>query len=150
MTTYSIPVYKVALVKDGSIKLEERPQLRSSGDAYNILKEWFLDADRESFVVLMLNAKNRVIGINEVSVGSLTSSLVHPREVFKPLILHNAVAFIMGHNHPSGDPTPSQEDLALTRRLREIGEVMAIRALDHIIVGDGKYISFVDDGYWDK
>jgi len=83
-------------------------------------------------------------------VGTLTSSLVHPREVFKPAILGNAAALILLHNHPSGDPAPSAEDLHLTRRLREVGEVFDIKVLDHIIVGAGRYVSFVDDGYWDK
>lgn len=146
---YYIPIYKVHLVRDGSVKADERPVICGSADAYKILRDWFLDADRESFVILMLNSKNRVIGINQVSVGSLNSSLVHPREVLKPLILHNAAAAILAHNHPSGDPVPSAEDLALTKRLRTIGEVVSIKILDHIVVGDGRYVSFVDSGYWE-
>lgn len=146
--SYRIPVYRVALVRDSQMKVEERPVIRTGSDAYAILKDWFLDRDREEFVVLMLNAKNRVIGINSVSVGSLTASLVHPREVFKPLILHNAAAVILAHNHPSGDPTPSAEDKAITVRLRNVGDILDIKVLDHIVVGDGRYISFSDAGLW--
>lgn len=146
MSTYSIPIYRVlSLVRDGSVKVDERPYIRSSVDAYNILKDWFLDADRESFVVVALNAKNRVIGINQVSVGSLSSSIAHPREIFKPLILLNSAAFLASHNHPSGDHTPSQEDMALTRRLREAGELLGIKMIDHLIVCDSSYFSFKDE-----
>ncbi len=125
-------------------------RFRSSADVYAAFKERFEQVDREEFLVLVLDAKNAVLGFNLVSVGTLTSSLVHPREVFKPAILGNAAALILLHNHPSGDPAPSAEDLHLTRRLREVGEVFDIKVLDHIIVGAGRYVSFVDDGYWDK
>lgn len=145
---YHIPVYKVTLVRDSRVKIEERPVIRTGVDAYNVLKDWFLDQDREEFVILMLNVKNRVIGINSVSVGTLTGSLVHPREVFKPLLLHNAAGVILAHNHPSGDPTPSAEDKAITERLRQVGEVMGIVVLDHIVVGDNRYVSFADAGLW--
>jgi len=147
---YAIPAYRISLVKDGSVRIDERPQVRSSNDAYEAVRDWFLDKDREEFVVIMLNVKNKIIGISSISVGSLTSSLVHPREVFKPLILHNAAAVILSHNHPSGDPTPSQDDINITSRLKEIGEIMGIKILDHIIVGDGKFISFLDDGYFPR
>ncbi len=96
-------------------------------------------------MVLLLDRKNRVIGINTVSVGSLSSAVVHPREVFKPAILSNAAALIFGHNHPSGDPAPSPEDRVLTKRLVEGGKLLGIQVLDHIIVGDGRYYSFADD-----
>ena len=143
---YQIPIYKVMLVRDASIKVEDRPVILSGAEAYAILKDWFLDHDRDEFVILMLNNKNRVIGINSVSVGNLSASLVHPREVFKPLILHNAAAVILAHNHPSGDPAPSVQDRQITTRLKEIGEVMGIRVLDHIVVGEGRYYSFLDQG----
>jgi DNA repair protein RadC len=149
MRMYHTPLYTVSLVRDGSIKTESRPQIRSATDAYALLKDWFLDKDRESFVIIMLNAKNKVIGINEVSIGSLTSSIVHPREVFKPAILSNAVGIILSHNHPSGDPTPSPEDKQITRKLRAAGELLSIKVLDHVIVGEERFVSFVDDGYWD-
>ena len=146
---YAVPVYRVSLVRDSALKTEQRPILRNSEDAYNLLKDWFLDNDREEFVIIMLDMKNKVIGINSVSTGSISSSIVHPREVFKPLILHNAASVILSHNHPSGDPTPSAEDKAITKRLREVGDIMGIPVRDHVIVGDGRYVSFVDDGLWE-
>src|SRR5262249_32765455 len=99
-------------------------------------------------VLVLLNAKHRPIGLNTVSVGSLTASIVHGREVFKPAIAGNAAAVILAHNHPSGDPSPSTEDVELTKRLRDAGELLGIRVLDHVIVGDGKHYSFVDAGAW--
>jgi len=151
----------------GSLK-----RFRSSADVYESFKEHFDQLDREHFLVLLVDAKNGMLGFHTVSIGSLTASLVHPREVFKPVVLHNdmvkeqyqehevtkeiceqiircsAAAIILMHNHPSGDPVPSQEDLHITKRLREIGEVFGVRVLDHLIFGDGRYVSFVDDGYW--
>lgn len=141
---YRIPVYTVSLVRDGSYKIDQRPQVHTSQDSYDVLKDWFLDNDREEFVILMLNSKNKVIGINSVSVGSLSASLVHPREVFKPAILHNAAGIICAHNHPSGNPAPSQEDNAITRRLVDAGDMLGIRVLDHIILGDGRFYSYTD------
>jgi DNA repair protein RadC len=99
-------------------------------------------------VVLLLSPKNNVIGVNTVSVGSLTASVVHPRECFKPAILSNAAAIILAHNHPSGQPRPSQEDRVLTVRLVAAGKLLGISVLDHVIIGDGTsaYFSFADEG----
>jgi DNA repair protein RadC len=96
----------------------------------------------------MLDQKNQVIGLHTVSIGSLTASIVHPRECFKPAILSNAAAIILAHNHPSGDCQPSREDRALTQRLVETGKLLGISVLDHIIIGDGtsSYFSFADEG----
>jgi DNA repair protein RadC len=96
----------------------------------------------------MLDQKNKVIGIHTVSMGSLTASVVHPREVFKPAILSNAAAIILAHNHPSGQPQPSQEDRVLTVRLVTAGKLLGISILDHVIIGDGTsaYFSFADEG----
>ena len=150
MTTpkqYSIPRYTVSLVRDGKVSTQVA-QIRSSRDARDILAAYLGGVDREHFVVLLLDTKNRVIGIHTVSTGSLSASIVHPREVMKPCILSNAHAFIGGHNHPSSDPNPSQEDRALTTRLVDAGKLMGIPMLDHIIVGDGTdaYFSFADEG----
>jgi len=102
--------------------------------------------------VVLLDRKNKVIGLNTVSVGSLTASICHPREVFKAAILANAAAVILGHNHPSGDPQPSQEDRVLTARLAAAGQLLGIEVLDHIIVGDGTehFFSFADVGMLHK
>src|SRR5262249_19479050 len=100
----------------------------------------------------LLNQKNRVVGVNTVSIGSLTASVVHPREVFKPAILSNAAAIILAHNHPSGQPQPSQEDRVLTVRLVAAGKLLGISVLDHVVIGDGTsaYFSFADEGLLDR
>ena len=105
------------------------------------------DLDREAFWVIMLDGRNRATGLNLVSLGTLNSAAVHPREVFKPLVLGNAAAAVLVHNHPSGDPFPSSEDIALTRRLCAVGDLMGIKVLDHLIIGDGgTFRSLGDDG----
>ena len=98
-------------------------------------------------MVLMLDTKNRVIGINTVSVGILDSALVHPREVFKPAILCNASSIILAHNHPSGDPSPSFEDQRVTKRIKEAGDLLGIEVLDHVVVGEqGRFCSLKERG----
>lgn len=100
---------------------------------------------KEYFLTIHLDGKNRICCIDEVSVGSLNQSIVHPREVFKSTLLSSAAAIILLHNHPTGDPTPSSEDIEITRRLREAGEIIGVKVLDHIIIGDG-FLSFVTQG----
>jgi DNA repair protein RadC len=114
--------------------------------ASTLLQTYLDGVDREHFVILMLDRKNQIIGINTVSIGSLTASVVHPREVYKPAILSNCAALVLAHNHPSGDPHPSQEDRALTARLVEAGKLLGISVLDHVILGDKRYFSFADEG----
>jgi DNA repair protein RadC len=110
-----------------------------------VLRELSL-ADKEHFVIIMLNTKNRVIAKKTVSIGHLQASLVHPREMFKEAIKRSSAALILVHNHPSGDLTPSKEDISTTERLREAGAVLGIDVLDHIIVGDNRYFSFREHG----
>lgn len=107
---------------------------------------FLISESKEYFFVMHMDGKNRISCLDCVSVGSLNQSIVHPREVFKTALLSSAAAIILIHNHPTGDPSPSSEDIAITRRLREAGEIMGIKVLDHIIVGDGEYISFVERG----
>lgn len=140
---YAIPRYRVMLVKESLAHLSP-VTIRDSQSAYRLLVPLFDGLDREHFLVVGLDAKHGVIGINTVSMGSVTLSIVHPREVFKPLILMNASAVILAHNHPSGDSTPSPEDRALTRRLKEAGELLGITVLDHVVLGEGRYHSFAD------
>ena len=121
---------------------------RGSADVYAHFRERLADERREHFYAVLLDNKHRKIKDVSVSQGSLTASIVHPRDVFAPVVREAAAAVIFVHNHPSGDPTPSKEDIEITRRLREVGEVMGVRVLDHIVVGKGRYVSFVDDGYW--
>lgn len=145
MSNYAIPTYRVMLVREAEVR-GVRPQIRSVTDLYGILKDQLAGADREHFMVVMLNRKNRLIGLNTVSIGSLTASVVHPREVYKPAILCNASAVAFGHNHPSGDPQPSQEDRHITARLVEAGKLLGIQVLDHLIIGEQGYFSFADHG----
>lgn len=111
---------------------------------FRAFRERFERLDREEFVAVLLDGKGRMLGFNLVSVGTLTASLVHPREVFKAAIIGNAASIILVHNHPSGDPTPSPEDVALTSRLRAAGDLVGIRIVDHVVIGDDRYVSFVD------
>lgn len=101
---------------------------------------------KEMFLTLHLDGKNRIICMDIVSIGSLNQSIVHPRETFKNSLLSSAAAIILIHNHPTGDPSPSSEDLAITKRLKEAGEILGIKILDHIIIGEGEYLSFVERG----
>ena len=141
----SIPIYRVTLVREGKMPTYES-RIRSSATASAILQEYLADTDREHFVILMLDQKNQVIGIHTVSIGSLTASVVHPRETFKAAILANAAAIICGHQHLSGDCQPSREDRSITQRLKEGGALLGINLLDHVIVGgEGKYFSFADE-----
>jgi DNA repair protein RadC len=115
-------------------------------DAASALMTLLQDEPAEVFAILCLTTKHRVIAYHEVSRGTLDSTLVHPRDVFQAALLANAAAIVAAHNHPSGDPTPSPDDVALTRRLVEAGDVMGIPVLDHIIIGDGRYYSFKEAG----
>lgn len=99
------------------------------------------NSDRENFIVICLDRQNKINAAEVVSVGGLSSTLAHPREVFKPAILASAASIILVHNHPSGDPTPSQEDIALTRRMIEAGQIIGIKVLDHVIIGTGTHVS---------
>ena len=139
-----IPVYRVQLVRERNIKTDNR-SIDNPVKAAEILKNYIGETDREMFVVAMLDTKNKVIGINTVSIGSLNSSIVHPREVLKPAILSNSAGIIISHNHPSGDPTPSREDLDITKRLVDACELIGIKLLDHIVIGD-EYLSFKEKG----
>ena len=141
----SVPVYKIMLVREGGVPCYNQ-QIRSSADASAFLHTYLADVDREHFVIILLNQKNRIIGVNTVSIGSLTASVVHPREVFKGAILANAASIVCGHNHPSTDCQPSKEDRAITTRLVEAGRLLGISVLDHVIIGgDGRYFSFADE-----
>lgn len=118
----------------------------ASGDVADFFLPRLKDAKREEFRCVLLDTKNRFIRDETVSIGSLTASLVHPRDTFKSAVRESAAAVIFVHNHPSGDTKPSQEDILLTRRLVQAGELLGIRVLDHIIVGNGGHFSFRDSG----
>ena len=125
---------------------EERARIRSPRDVYQLLAPTLRDERREHFVVLLLDTRNGVMRTRTVSIGDLSSSIVHPREVFQEAIRHGAASLIVAHNHPSGDPTPSPEDGAVTKRLAEAGQLLGIELLDHIILGDGRFVSLKEKG----
>lgn len=122
-------------------------QVRGSQEIFRHYYPLLRDIRHELFKAVLLDAKHRLIRDMTVSEGSLTVSIVHPREVFNLAVRESAAAVIFVHNHPSGDPYPSEEDHALTRRLIDAGEILGIRVLDHIVIGDGRYVSFADEGW---
>ncbi|MDR0434810.1 MAG: DNA repair protein RadC [Gracilibacteraceae bacterium] len=126
-------------------EIKEKAFIRQPADAVALLKD-MRDLDREHFRVLTLNTKNMVLGIETVSVGTLNTSVVHPRECFKPALRRGANAVILAHNHPSGDPSPSNQDIEITQRLVECGKILGINVLDHIIIGDKNFISLKESG----
>lgn len=130
----------------GSQKWETGQPLHSAEDVYHHFRENLGREKREHFYVVLLNNKNRKIREVKVSEGSLTASLVHPREVYNPVIRESAAGVIFVHNHPSGDPAPSAEDIDITKRLKEVGDVMGVRVLDHVVIGHDRYFSFNDRG----
>jgi len=115
--------------------------VRQGEDVYKLVRGDMEDLDREHFCIVMLNVRNQVIGRELISVGSLDTSIVHPREIFKNCIKKSAAGVILVHNHPSGDATPSDDDVKMTRRLIEAGKILGIRVLDHVIIGRGRYVS---------
>jgi DNA repair protein RadC len=128
-------------------RLARGAPLRTSAEVYRHCGTGLAALRKEQFHVILLDGKNRPIKQVRISEGSLTASLVHPREVFVPVIEASAAAIILVHNHPSGDPTPSAEDIALTERLRRAGELMGVQVLDHVVIGHGRYVSFADEGW---
>lgn len=126
----------------GEIVTVRKPQ-----DAANYVMEELRYLKKEHFVCLFLNTKNHIIARETLSVGTLNASLVHPREVFRAAVKAGSASIICVHNHPSGDPMPSPEDITLTKRLVEAGELMGIEVLDHLVIGDGRFISLKEHGY---
>ena len=146
LTSKRVNIVSIKMVKDGSILYEER-KVSSPTDAAKIARRFLMDSDREQLIVICLDTKNQPTAINTVSIGSLNSSLVHPREVFKPAILSNSASIIISHNHPSGETCPSSEDISITTRIKEAGKILGIELLDHIIIGsDERYVSIKERG----
>ena len=135
--------YRLELVKEESHKYEVETRISCPKDIYEVLtKVCRIQCNAEEvFILITLNTKNIVTGYFEVHRGTINTSLVHPREVFKRALLNNASNIMVAHNHPSGDPNPSKEDIQTTERLKEAGNLLGINLLDHIIVGEDKYIS---------
>lgn len=128
------------------IRHTDSSSVRRPEDAADLVMESMRHLRKEHFVCLFLNTKNRVLAQETVSIGTLDASLVHPREVFRAAMKHGAASMICIHNHPSGDPTPSREDVDITKRLMEAGELVGIEVLDHIVIGDNQYVSLKERG----
>ena len=141
-----INIVSIKMVKESSFLYQTRT-VSSPNDAYEMIREQLKDLDREQFIIACLNTKNEPTNISVVAVGTLNKAIVHPREVFKTAILSNAANVIAFHNHPSGDTEPSQQDIQLTNRLYEAGELLGIKLLDHLIIGDGTFTSLKEKGY---
>ena len=137
---YRVPRYRLTLVAESS-GLTSSEAIQTSVAAASLLRPCFEGLDREQFLVCGLDAKHRIIGINIVSIGSLTLAIVHPREVFREATRGGAAAIVLFHNHPSGDPTPSDDDVALTERLVRAGQLMGIDVIDHLILAETRYCS---------
>ncbi|MCY8937707.1 RadC family protein [Peribacillus frigoritolerans] len=126
---------------------QDRYVIRSPEDGANYCMEEMRFLSQEHFVCLYLNTKNQVLQKTTIFIGSLNASIVHPREVFKEAFKRSAASIICLHNHPSGDPSPSREDIEVTKRLVECGKIIGIEVLDHIIIGEHKYVSLKEKGY---
>lgn len=119
-------------------------QLRGGGDVAQVIRDTVRNVAQERFFALLLDVRNRLLSLRTISAGGLDSAPVHPREVFRPAIREGAAALVLAHNHPSGDPTPSPEDHALTERMREVGAMVGIEVLDHVVVGSDRYFTFAE------
>ena len=145
MSRIQVSFERVALVKEKVGRYELPRKIGSPEDAYRAITTItnVQEEAQEVFGILILNVKNKIVAVHEISRGALNTSIIHPREVFKPAVLHNAAAIICFHNHPSGDTEPSREDIETTKRLVEAGKIMGIEVLDHIIVGEEDYASLM-------
>ncbi len=129
-----------------SAPVKDRMAVRTPGDAASAVMEEMRHLKKEHFRIMLLNVKNHLMSVEDISVGSLSASIVHPREIFRIPIKKSAAAIILVHNHPSGDPSPSQEDINITHRISEAGKIIGIEVLDHIIIGNGKFASLKEKG----
>ena len=130
----------------GTSLLNEKPQVKDSKTAYILFQKELGDLNYENFCVLLLNRANKVLKTVRISDGGITGTVVDQRKVFKIALDNNATSIILGHNHPSGQLTPSTADIDLTKKMKAAGETLDLPVLDHIIVGDGNYYSFADEG----
>lgn len=142
---YRVPKYRIQLVRDGSVPVSQR-SCATPSTAVELLRAYIGDADREHMVAVYLDSKNRFIGLHTIAVGTVDYCIVNAREVFKAALLCNATSLILAHNHPSGEHAPSQEDIRLTREIAQAAELLDISMLDHIVLGQPGYSSFLELG----
>lgn len=142
-----VDIVSVRLVREASMMYKKRTVGRPA-DGYEIFKEFLEDLDREAFVVLSLNTKNQPLSINTAHIGNINSSIISPACVMRVAILSNAASIMVAHNHPSGDTSPSEADIQVSKRLEEAAELMGIRLLDHLIIGDEAFLSMKEEGHF--
>ncbi|MCZ7355544.1 MAG: DNA repair protein RadC [Candidatus Methanoperedens sp.] len=130
-----------------SFSEDAKPKINSPEDVYRRIYPKMREQKKESFIELCLDTKNQIIKEETISIGSLNANIVHPREVFKTALAESAAHIIVAHNHPSGDPTPSREDIEITKKLVETGKIIGIDVLDHVIIGDGRHFSMKEAGH---
>ena len=144
MASKRIDIVKIKMVKESSVKYENR-KIGNPWDAYKIFNDYIDDSNKEMFVLMCLNNRNEPTHISTISIGSVNESIATPAEVFKVALLSNANKIMVCHNHPSGDPQPSESDRNITERLYDSGAIIGIKLLDHIIIGDDVYYSFKEN-----
>ena len=145
---YNVPIIRLTVVRDPGFCTKTQRILAPS-DAASVLQQYLAGADREHLVVLLLDNKNKVVGIHTAGIGVLDSAVYHPREIFKAAIKTNSAGIIIGHNHPSTDCTPSKDDIIMTERMIGAGKILGIPVIDSLIVSDGPYLSLKEDGRLD-
>ena len=143
------PVFEEVAVSEEAAKYFKGDGVRNSRDVYEMFS-YLSKETKEYFIAIHLDTKNKIICVDTISIGSLTSSVVHPREVFKSVLLSSAASILIVHNHPSGTPEPSKDDINITARLRKAGGFLGIPVIDHIIIGNSSYISLMEKGYLEK
>ena len=135
------------LAKRENLEIDEESfDIKNPEAVFKLISSSIKDKAKEHFKLILLNSRNKKIGFSTISIGTLTTSLVHPREVFKDAITHSAASVILCHNHPSGDPEPSEDDLKITRKLAESGKILGVEVMDHIIIGKTNFFSFREKG----
>ena len=146
-----MPKAQYQLTKVERVTIKENVSVKAPADIERIMRPLIGENEQESFYCISLNTKNRVLAIELVSIGTLNASIVHPREILKKAIALNAASIIISHNHPTGDPTPSREDIEFTRRMHKAGELIGIDLLDHVVIGQDhtqKYVSMKEAGFF--
>ena len=140
------PVFEEILISEETTNYFDGNSIKNSRDIYELFG-YLSRETKEHFIAIHLDTKNRIICIDTISIGSLVSSIVHPREVFKSVLLSSAASIAIVHNHPSGTPEPSKDDINITKKLKEAGNFLGIPVIDHVIIGNGSYISLFEKGH---
>ena len=145
---YEIPIVSLRIVRDNGVMVK-RENIRSPMDAAAILQERMKDLDREVFTVVHLDTRNNILSIYDAFIGTINSNHIRVADIFKVAIISNAAAILVAHNHPSGDPTPSPEDVSLTKTLKAAADILDVQLLDHLVIGADRFVSMREHGLGD-